>query len=1031
MNYNIEALKQKQILEFWRNVEIFNLPDFNNKAIPLELGEVLPWTLKKSPIDVENVLRYTIFFGRIEKKVIVDQIDQFLVGEDNKVDWEESISGNTCLSVLILDQEGRPDKKSYVTASYAFGLNAVINKQSLSQVPTEIEKNKKDFELRFNISPITEGGANVEVKEFFEKGDVTSWNHLNKELAYLKVEFGSWQKEEIKIFYKEETVHRDSNSEVGFFNSFFLGDLNYLCNLQEKGYSKSLRDFLKLSVDKAIRKDVILDKYHLFNAISPKTMQAGRWPSKLNYNLYTAQLGAINDLFSEAENESLIKGINGPPGTGKTTLLLDVISEVIVRRAKVLARLGCENIFDQFYDKIEKEKFIYYSHNLKSDLRNDFGIVIASNNNSAVENITKEIPSKEKIDYVTFSEADYFKECSGKLIDGESWSVLAAALGKKENRTFFKNAIWKLNVGRNEISLNDLLGDVYKNSEEDSLVLNRHLFEKTKKELNKLHYEFNSFIKIAEKFHNSLPDFINAKKEKFFLKRDIISNASEAEKISKDKGALESSVKIGNLEIDRIGNIIEIVQSNKPFFFFFHKLFGTDSFRQWKKQADIFIFQYNDCQNLMDTLKKELVKNEKKLKELNIKRVLLEDKLMDILKIIFDYEKLKKSLNDDYGIENKHLLDEDFYVLSLEEIHLRMPYSSPKIAKLRSDIFIKSLDLHKYAILFNAKKVRGTLNLFFAMILGDAKVEASIAQNLWDTFFLCIPVASTSLASVSKLFPNRDKNQIGWLLIDEAGQATPQSTVGIIQRSKRCVIVGDPLQVEPVVTIPANLVTKLRLLGNIDLLWSPLHTSAQQLADRISVSGTYMKNGSDSEPIWTGFPLRTHRRCDDPMFSIANKIAYGDQMVKAVRENSKEGFIGPSQWFHVEDTNSSIDTHVIKKEIDTLKDKITELHLKGYTENIYIISPFKSVANACQNEFRKKHNVSCGTVHKFQGKEADIVFLVLGSDPKSVGARNWASKKPNILNVALTRAKKRLYVIGNKTLWGQCDYYKEMLELLM
>ena len=96
------------------------------------------------------------------------------------------------------------------------------------------------------------------------------------------------------------------------------------------------------------------------------------------------------------------------------------------------------------------------------------------------------------------------------------------------------------------------------------------------------------------------------------------------------------------------------------------------------------------------------------------------------------------------------------------------------------------------------------------MILGRATVSKELTSILWDSFFLCVPVVSTSLASASRLFPNIDKNQIGWLLIDEAGQATPQSAVGLIQRSKRCVIVGDPLQIEPVVTISKNLVNKIQ-----------------------------------------------------------------------------------------------------------------------------------------------------------------------------------------------------------------------------
>ena len=48
-----------------------------------------------------------------------------------------------------------------------------------------------------------------------------------------------------------------------------------------------------------------------------------------------------------------------------------------------------------------------------------------------------------------------------------------------------------------------------------------------------------------------------------------------------------------------------------------------------------------------------------------------------------------------------------------------------------------------------------------------------------------------------------------------------------------------------------------------------------------------------------------------------------------------------------------------------------------------------------------------GTVHTFQGKDANEVLLVLGCSNKSAGAMNWVVKKANILNVACTRAKEK------------------------
>lgn len=60
--------------------------------------------------------------------------------------------------------------------------------------------------------------------------------------------------------------------------------------------------------------------------------------------------------------------------------------------------------------------------------------------------------------------------------------------------------------------------------------------------------------------------------------------------------------------------------------------------------------------------------------------------------------------------------------------------------------------------------------------------------------------------------------------------------------------------------------------------------------------------------------------------------------------------------------------------------------------------------------------------------EAEVVFLVLGTAPAQagVGARAWAAAKPSQLNVAITRAKHRLYVIGDADQWGNLAYFYEL-----
>lgn len=67
-----------------------------------------------------------------------------------------------------------------------------------------------------------------------------------------------------------------------------------------------------------------------------------------------------------------------------------------------------------------------------------------------------------------------------------------------------------------------------------------------------------------------------------------------------------------------------------------------------------------------------------------------------------------------------------------------------------------------------------------------------------------------------------------------------------------------------------------------------------------------------------------------------------------------------------------------------------------------------------------------GTVHTTQGKEAAVVVLVLGGNIQKNGAKSWAASKPNLLNVAVSRARQRLYVIGERSLWEKHAYFSSL-----
>ena len=96
--------------------------------------------------------------------------------------------------------------------------------------------------------------------------------------------------------------------------------------------------------------------------------------------------------------------------------------------------------------------------------------------------------------------------------------------------------------------------------------------------------------------------------------------------------------------------------------------------------------------------------------------------------------------------------------------------------------------------------------------------------------------------------------------------------------------------------------------------------------------------------------------------------------------------------------------------------------------DLFIISPFTSVVEGMKGllrshrEFDSRTAVEwleshCGTVHTFQGKEAAEVIYMLGCDQSepSRKAANWVNE--NNVNVAVTRAKYRVYILGDGNVW--------------
>jgi hypothetical protein len=397
---------------------------------------------------------------------------------------------------------------------------------------------------------------------------------------------------------------------------------------------------------------------------------------------------------------------------------------------------------------------------------------------------------------------------------------------------------------------------------------------------------------------------------------------------------------------------------------------------------------------------------------------------------------------------------------------MSLPRSNAMYQAARTDVFVAALQLHK-AFLKNAGKAFETnFRLALAMLTQEAYLQPhlpALAPHLWATFFLAVPVVSSTFASMARCFRDLGEGQIGLLLVDEAGQAVPSHALGAIWRARRALIVGDPLQVEPVIKMGSQLDQGMQAFHGAPPQHRLTLYSAQHLADRANRFGAHVAQ-YDGNRLWVGAPLRVHRRCAEPMFSLSNAMAYDGSMVPGLAPQIEQEatlvrpLLGVSRWHDL--SNADFFDHYSATEGAAAVAIVIAYARRGWVSqddglpDLFLISPFKSVAQALTRALIDSAHLwaipqatpqakpgavdessltawlkeRVGTVHTFQGKECETVVFVMGG--KTPAARNWAGNRPNIINVAVTRARRRLYVIGDRHAWSQTVFGEQLAAAL-
>lgn len=241
------------------------------------------------------------------------------------------------------------------------------------------------------------------------------------------------------------------------------------------------------------------------------------------------------------------------------------------------------------------------------------------------------------------------------------------------------------------------------------------------------------------------------------------------------------------------------------------------------------------------------------------------------------------------------------------------------------------------------------------------------------------------------------------VVLDEAAHIDQVRAAPVLARARNALVAGDPRQLRFVSFVADVEVTATLHRHGLD-----------RLADRLDVrrSSVYDLAAGAARVTW----LAEHYRSAPHLIGFSGERFYDGRLELVTRHPRNEQADAIDV---VRVDRATVVDGVNQAEVDAVLDLVRALSTHPPAGGIAVISPFRAQADAVEAALLSAYDLEAiqrlglrtGTVHAFQGSEADVVIASLGLVDEDPPARHRFLTEPGLLNVLITRARKHLTVV--------------------